>query len=250
MRSAIPLLRYFPAPYIGGWVRRLLYWAPAQARDALGFYRRTIGIYEDREQQTAETVAALKKKYAQQLAIGRLPVTELLKMLGECYDPSSVALGGVSQLGHSLQVAEGMERDGIRDPDLLIAALVHDLGKLLLLAGERPENVVGMRRLIGEFPHGAGWDNCLFNWGHDDFIYLRLKNYLPDHVAWLLRHHSLMYNDMKPYMDDRDRRYYDRYMRVFQQYDDKTKSMVKAPVKRIADYQALIDSYFPEPVAF
>ena len=36
---------------------------------------------------------------------------------------------------------EAMARDGIDDPDLLLAVLIHDVGKLLLVVGEDPANV-------------------------------------------------------------------------------------------------------------
>ncbi|MGZ5662821.1 MAG: phosphonate degradation HD-domain oxygenase [Usitatibacter sp.] len=44
---------------------------------------------------------------------------------------------GVSQLEHALQSAHGAERDGAT-PELVTAALLHDLGHLLNLQGETP----------------------------------------------------------------------------------------------------------------
>ena len=242
--------KYFPAIFFSSWIKRLFYWVPIQVRDALKFYHQTVCIYEQRSTQTPETVRALEQKYTEKAALGNFYVMDLFKLLGECHDPTSVALGAASQLTHCLQVAEGMEKDGISDPDLLIAALTHDLGKLLLSSGEAVENVVGMRSPLGKFPQGIGWDNCIFNWGHDDFIYMRLKAYLPDHVSWLLRHHSLLIKESGIYMDERDKDYYHRYMKIFQEYDNNTKSLICAPQKTLADYRTLIESYFPEKILF
>ncbi len=64
---------------------------------------------------------------------------------------------------------DAMDRDGIDDPELLLAVLVHDLGKLLLVAGEDPANVVCMNSPIGEPTPGVGLDQCTFQWNHDEF---------------------------------------------------------------------------------
>ena len=47
-----------------------------------------------------------------------------------------------------------------------VAALIHDVGKLLLLTGEDPANVVCTNWPIGEYDDGCGLDQCVFQWNH------------------------------------------------------------------------------------
>ena len=61
-----------------------------------------------------------------------------------------MALLGASQFSHIRQVLAAMERDGVTHPDLHVAALVHDLGKVLLLTNETPENVIGFTDVAQE----------------------------------------------------------------------------------------------------
>ena len=171
-------------------------------------------------------------------------------MLAQCVDPSDPALDCVSQLVHTLQILSGMEEDGIDDPDLLLAALIQDLGKILLLTGEAPENVVGGNTPIGPAEAGAGLDRCVFQWNHDQFVYSRLGALVPDHVAWLLRYHSIHVPECVHLMDARDRRYTERYLRVFQKYDRGTKSVYRLPAVRLEKYRSLIEDAFPRAVVF
>ncbi|MBI4357835.1 MAG: hypothetical protein HY584_00925 [Candidatus Omnitrophica bacterium] len=199
--------------------------------------------------QTEETVIHLRNKYEKPI-LGKIDVLDLLKRLGECIDPSDTKLAGVSQLAHVLQVAEAMENDGVIDSDLLIAALIHDLGKILLLTDEALENIVGMNCPIGEYEEGIGFDHCFFQWNHDEFAYWRLKDYLPDPVSWLIRYHSILLPESARYMDERDRQYSEKYLIPFQKYDQGSKSVFRIPKKRIDDYRGLIHQYFPEVLTF
>jgi predicted HD phosphohydrolase len=49
-----------------------------------------------------------------------------------------------SQLTHTLQALESMEKAGITDREFLATTLIHDLGKLASLKGEKWENL-GLR---------------------------------------------------------------------------------------------------------
>lgn len=205
--------------------------------------------YKRHLEQTKETVAALNKKYENPV-LGRMRVWNLIELLARCVDPTDTALYCVSQLVHTLQVLDGMERDGIQDSDLLITGLIHDLGKILLLTGEAPENVVCTNTPIGNYEKGVGLDNCIFQWNHDQFIYSRLKDFVPDHIAWLLRYHSIYVPECEHLMDDRDRIYAQRYLRVFEKYDKGTKSIYHLPKNGIEKYRALIEDTFPETIIF
>lgn len=200
-------------------------------------------------QQTRETVVGLREKYLDPV-IGRTHVWPLFDKLAVCIDPTDTQLNCTSQLTHALQVAEGMTEAGIRDDDLLVAALVHDLGKLLLLYGEAPENVVCFNEPIGDYEPGVGLDTCVFQWNHDEFLYSRLKDQVPDHISWLIRYHSIRIEPSEPYMDARDREYTEKYLRLFKRFDLGTKSMFRLPRRQIRDYRSLIEDAFPTEIEF
>ena len=133
---------------------------------------------------------------------------------------------------------------------MLVAAITHDLGKLLLLTGEAPENVVCMNEPIGNYPPGVGLDNCVFQWNHDEFIYTRLKEYIPEPIAWLLRYHSIYIDQCEVFMDATDLEYTERFLRPFQYYDQAFKSPHALPDKSIQAYKDFIFEYFPKPIKF
>ncbi|HJT20603.1 MAG TPA: glycosyltransferase [Nitrospira sp.] len=199
--------------------------------------------------QTEATVAALTKKYEKPV-FGKVRVWDLIERLGQCIDPSDSSLYCVSQLVHALQVVDGMERDGIRDKDLLIAGFIHDLGKLLLLTGEAPEHVVCINSPIRRYEPGIGLDQCIFQWNHDQFVYTRFKDCVPNHLAWLLRYHSAYLPACEDLMDEQDRMYAGRYLETFEKYDTGTKSLYRLPERRMDEYRTLIEEAFPDPILF
>jgi inositol oxygenase len=213
------------------------------------FVERARPIIERHYAQTREDVQALQEKYRSPI-FGRISVSDLLQRLALCIDDMDPRMGCVSQLTHSLQVVEGMTADGIEDRDLLVAALIHDLGKLLLLVGEDPANVGGMNRPIGLFEEGIGLDQCVLQWNHDEFGYSRFKDHVPERIAWLIRYHSIHIEDCQQFMDERDARYMRELHPVFARYDNGSKSIFRQPETRIEDYRDLIDGYFPEPILF
>ncbi len=199
--------------------------------------------------QTVDDVVALRTKYANPV-FGDVLVWDLVQKLALVVDPSDENLGTTNQLLHALQVADAMAAHGIDDGDMLIAALTHDLGKLLLLVGEAPENVVCMNEPIGDYALGVGLDNCTFQWNHDEFVYTRLKDHAPEPTAWLLRYHSIHVDQCAPLMDERDRACTQCYLRPFRHYDQDFKSQFSIPRRSIEHYRDLLFDRFPRPVAF
>ncbi len=199
--------------------------------------------------QTRETVAALRRKYAAPV-LGSVPVWTLLERMAACVDPTDLRLYGVSQQLHVLQVLAAMEADGVTDPDLITAALIHDVGKVLLLTGEAPENVVCFNEPIGPHDAGIGLDQCVLQWNHDEFAYSRLKDQVSDPVAWLVRYHSIDLARCEPLMDARDRAYTARYLRTFQHYDQESKSPYSIPARRIEDYRSQVERLLPRTLVF
>jgi len=222
---------------------------PKDRKHASEFYHRAHSIIDRRAQQKRETVAALKAKY-ETAVFGRARVWDLIQKLSLCIDESDVSLFCTSQLVHVQQVLEGMERDSVQDRDLLTAALVHDVGKVLLLTDELPENVVGTTGRISEAPQGAGLDQVVFQFGHGEMIYSRLKDHVPAHLAWLLRYHGTNLADVEPFLSDQDHHYRDRYLIPFRKYDGGTKSYNHVPKIKLAKYRDLIEETFPQPILF
>ncbi len=168
--------------------------------------------------QTRDTVAALKAKY-ESVVFGKARVWDLIERLALCIDETDSYLFCTSQFVHMQQVIEGMERDGIQDRDLLLAALLHDTGKTLLLTDELPENIVGPTESIGAFPEGVGLNQVVSDSGHGEMVYSRFKDHVPEHLAWLLRYHGTSIRDLAPYLSEKDREYRDRYLIPFRKYD-------------------------------
>ena len=209
------------------------------------FTKRAVEIYEKHFMQTKEDVEELKKKYEKPF-LGKIKTMEALEKLSLVIDQADTELYCTNQLIHSLQVVNAMEEDGIKDPDLLIAGLLHDIGKLMEINGEHYENIACPNEPIGTYPEGIGLDNIITQFNHDEVGYMKLKEYLPDHVAWLIRYHSLRFRYASPLMDDRDIAYSKRYLQTFRKYDLGTKSMFDIPKKNLYDYEDLILSYLPK----
>lgn len=213
------------------------------------FLKNSKYIVESHDSQTLENVKYLREKYKKPV-FGDMYVWDLMKDLSRCIDPTDPALYCVSQLVHTLQVVEAMEEDGVTDEDMIISALIHDLGKLLLLTDEKPENIVCMNTVITSHEKGVGLDNCVFQWNHDEFVYDRFRDHVPDNIAWIIRYHSIMINSCAEFMDERDRSYTDKYLKSFRKYDMGSKSIYNLPDRKLEDYKQLIEKHFPEPIMF
>lgn len=201
------------------------------------------------EQQSAETVAALNTKYESPV-FGEMRVWDLIQRLAFCIDPIDTRLLNTSQYVHVLQIIDAMEQDNVKEPHWYVAAMLHDLGKLLLLKGEAPENVVCMNAPIGECERGAGLDQVVMQWNHDEYAYMRLKNHVSDEMAWLIRYHSINLTRCEPFMDERDREYRDKYLLTFRKYDFRSKSPFHHPAPDMEKYRQLVEEAIPEPIFF
>lgn len=217
------------------------------ARVEYGARRKSILDAHDR--QTAETVRHLNSKYREPV-FGEMRVWDLFQRLAFCVDPTDTGLLNTTQYGHVLQVLEAMEKDHVEDSRWYIAAILHDLGKLLLLTPEAPENVVCLNSPVGYSEEGIGLDNVVMQWNHDEFAYRRLKDYVPEEIAWLIRYHSIKLADCEAYMDERDRAYRDDYLIAFRKYDFGSKSPCRYPSLDMDKYRTMIEEAFPDPIPF
>jgi hypothetical protein len=214
-----------------------------------GFRERARPVVCRHRSQTKADVTELRRRYGSPV-FGRCRVWDLVLKLGACVDPSDERLWCASQLVHVLQMLEQMEADGVATPEMVLVALTHDLGKLLLLTDEDPANVVCMNAGVGEQPGGAGLDASLLQWNHDEFTYQRLKDHIDEDLAWLVRYHSLELPTAEALMDDHDRERAARLLVPFAHYDHATKSPYHLPAKPITAYREVIEAAFPRPITF
>lgn len=213
------------------------------------YWEQAAGIYERHWQQTADDVAQLRAKYAEPI-YGEADPCELLNDLGRCVDLSDKRLYATSQWVHIQQILLAMEADGVEDEDLYLLALIHDLGKVLMLVGEVQENVVCANRPIGDYDAGVGLDNVIFQWNHDEFIYDRLVDHVPDHIAWTIRYHSVKPSEVRHLMDDRDLEYSAKYLERFQPYDLGSKTVFVADLDVIERWKPLLRERLPASIRF
>lgn len=206
-------------------------------------------IQELHRQQTEETVTALKARYEHPV-MGRMRVWDLIQKLALCVDRTDTRLFCASQWLHVCQTIAAMEEAGVTDPDLYVIAMLHDLGKVFLLTGEVPENVVCGSNRVGDCTPGVGLDKLVYQFGHGELIYSRVKGYVPDHMAWTLRYHSLDILDAQDFMDDRDRQHLASHLLTFREFDHNSKSPKWIPHLDMEKYRVLIERYFPEPILF
>lgn len=204
---------------------------------------------ERHKTQTKEQVENLKKKY-ETTFFGEFYVWDIISSLARCFDPTDARLGVGSQEVHVLQMIEGMERDGITDPDMFLAAIIHDMGKVPLSGHEPPEHIGFNNYVIGEYPDGTGLDNVTITYSQDEYLYARLKDHLPDHLAWLVRFHGINIPKCEPLMSKRDREYTERYLINFAKYDFETKNIYHIPTRKIEEFKDLVESAFPNPIRF
>jgi inositol oxygenase len=210
------------------------------------FDRDAIDIHHRHRSQTLNDVAALNEKYKSP-ALGKVMVSEVVAKLSLVTDPTDKKLYETTQWGHCAQVIHMMEEEGVVSEEFLVSGLVHDIGKILLHTGEDPANVVCDNFPVGEYDEGIGLDNVVFQWNHDEFGYMRLKDHMPVYLAKLIRYHSLNPTTLK-YLSQEDMWLYENYLRPFRRYDKLSKSDSVVPNIDVEKYMKLLDKWFPNPI--
>jgi inositol oxygenase len=225
--------------------------------------------------QTHAFVLAKKREYLP-LRKRRMGVWEAMEFLNTLVDDSDPDIS-LSQIEHLVQVAEAIRRDG-HPRWFILTGLIHDLGKVLCLFGEPQWAVVGDtfpvgcafsdRTVFAEFfadnpdsrvpeyqtpcgiyAPGCGLDNVHFSWGHDEYLYQVVKDYLPPPALAMIRYHSFYAghreNAYDHLMNDHDRALF-AWVRAFNPYDLYTKSATRPDVEKLRPYyEELIAEFFP-----
>jgi inositol oxygenase len=230
-----------------------------------------------------QTVDFVRQKREQYLGLTtrRMNIWEALEFLNTLVDDSDPDID-LAQIEHLLQTSEAIRADG-HPRWMILAGLVHDLGKVLCLFGEPQWAVVGdtfpvgcrfSERVVfheffdenldaaderyntplGIYEEGCGLANVLMSWGHDEYIYHAMKDYLPEPALYMLRYHSFYpahrdgaYNYL---MNDHDREMF-RWVRLFNRYDLYTKSDVRPDVAGLRPfYEDLTAEFLPQELAW
>lgn len=230
-----------------------------------------------------QTLDFVKQKRSEFLALNRkkMSLWEALEFLNTLVDDSDPDTD-LTQIAHLLQTSEAIRADG-HPRWFILAGLLHDVGKVLCLYGEPQWAVVGdtfpvgckfsdkivyaeffadnpdskipeYQTECGIYDRGCGFDNVLMSWGHDEYIYHVMKDYVPLEAQYMLRYHSFYpghrENEYTHLMDDQDREYF-RWVKKFNPYDLYTKSSDPPNVAELRPfYDDLIAEFLPDEIAW
>ncbi|XP_020889318.1 inositol oxygenase 2 isoform X2 [Arabidopsis lyrata subsp. lyrata] len=191
--------------------------------------------------QTYDFVKKMRKEYGK-LNKMEMSIWECCELLNNVVDESDPDLDE-PQIQHLLQTAEAIRRDYPDEDWLHLTALIHDLGKVLLLPefGGLPQWAV-----VGDtFPVGCNFDSANIHHKvakengttlpHAGLFIIRYHSFYPLHKAGAYTH---LMND-----EDRDDL---KWLHVFNKYDLYSKSKVLVDVEQVKPYYiSLINKYFP-----
>ncbi len=230
--------------------------------------------------QTYEFVQSKRKEYLG-LKRKQMTVWEALEYLNTLVDDSDPDTD-LSQLDHLLQTAEQIRHDG-HPRWFILTGLIHDLGKILCLYGEPQWAVVGdtfpvgcswskrivfhdffaenpdrreerFQQRLGVYEAGCGLDRVAMSWGHDEYLYNVVKDYLPTEALYMIRYHSFYPahrdGEYDYLMNEQDRKMF-QWVKAFNPYDLYTKSHKKPDLQELRPfYDGLINEYFPKTLSW
>ena len=168
------------------------------------------------EKQTLDFVLGKKAEYTP-LKKAKMSIWEAISHLNNLVDDSDPDLA-LPQIIHALQTAEAIRKNG-HPRWFILTGFIHDLGKVLTLFDEPQWAVVGdtnpvgcafsdkivyhelfeanpdsknpkLNTKLGIYEEGCGLDNVHISWGHDEYLYHVVKDYLPEEALWMIRYHS------------------------------------------------------------
>jgi inositol oxygenase len=203
---------------------------------------------------------------------------DFLNTLVDDSDPDT----DLDQLQHLLQTSETIRADG--HPDwFVLTGFLHDLGKVLCLFGEPQWAVVGdtfpvgckhsdkivypeffgsnpdskdkrFNTKYGVYEPNCGLKNVDMSWGHDEYLYQIMKDYLPEPALYMIRYHSFYSqhreNAYTHLMDKHDHEMF-KWVDKFNPYDLYSKVPVPPNVKELKPYyEDLIAKYLPATLKF
>jgi inositol oxygenase len=230
-----------------------------------------------------QTFDFVQQKRAEFLSFDKkeMSVWDAFQFLNELVDDSDPDTD-LDQFQHLLQTSEAIRADG--HPDwMVLAGLFHDMGKVLCLFGEPQWAVVGdtfpvgcawsdkivypeffsenpdaqneqYQTRYGVYSPGCGLRNVQLSWGHDEYVYHMMKDYLPEPALYMLRYHSF-YSQHREHgydhlMDDHDREMF-KWVKLFNPYDLYSKNPTPPDWTQLRPYyEELVAKYLPATLKF
>lgn len=228
--------------------------------------------------QTLDFVLNKEREYGA-LERGSRTIWEAAEYLNTLVDESDPDTD-LTQIEHLLQTSEAIRKDG-HPRWFVLTGFLHDLGKVLCLYGEPQWAVVGdtfpvgcawseevvfhdyfadnsdarvqeFQTLHGIYSPHCGLDQVHMSWGHDEYIYRVVKDYLPEPALYMLRYHSFYaahrHGAYRHLMSSHDQEMF-AWVRKFNPYDLYSKGAAKPRVREILPYyEDLIAEFFPGPI--
>lgn len=232
---------------------------------------------------TFQTYDFVQEKRNQFLKFNKreMPVWAAFDFLNQLVDDSDPDTD-LDQLQHLLQTSEAIRRDG--HPDwMVLAGLLHDMGKVLCLFGEPQWAVVGdtfpvgcaysdkvvyaeyfkanpdfnnkaYNTKFGVYKPNVGLENVTMSWGHDEYVYHMTRDYLPEPAHYMLRYHSFYAqhreNAYDHLLNDHDREMF-KWVKLFNPYDLYSKNPTPPDWKALRPYyEDLVARYLPANLKF
>ncbi|KAG6718497.1 hypothetical protein I3842_04G153400 [Carya illinoinensis] len=191
--------------------------------------------------QTYNFVKRMRAEYAK-LNRMEMGIWECCELLNEVVDDSDPDLDE-PQIMHLLQTAEAIRKDYPDEDWLHLTALIHDLGKVLLLPqfGGLPQWAV-----VGDtFPLGCAFDDSIVH----NKVAKQNGTTLPPAALFIIRFHSFYplhtAGAYKHLLNDEDAKSLN-WLHIFNKYDLYSKSKDKIDIEKVKPYyMSLIEKYFP-----
>lgn len=232
---------------------------------------------------TYQTFDFVKSKQEEFLAFNKREMSfwdaiDFLNTLVDDSDPDT----NLDQLQHLLQTSEAIRADG--HPDwFVLTGFMHDMGKVLCLFGEPQWAVVGdtfpvgcrhsdkivypeffqanpdhqnerYNTKYGVYEPNCGLDQVNMSWGHDEYLYQMMKDFLPEPALYMIRYHSFYpqhrENAYDHLMNDHDHEMF-KWVDKFNPYDLYSKVPVAPDAKALRPYyEDLVAKYLPGTLKF
>lgn len=236
-----------------------------------------------KENHARQTYAFVTEKQQEYLPLRhfKMDIWKAISLLDTIVDESDPDIH-LPQSYHCFQTAEAIRKDG--HPRWLIAVgFIHDLGKILTLFNEPQWAVVGdtfpvgcafsdknvfpayfeanpdfqnplYKTTFGIYNEGCGFDNLTMSWGHDEYLYQVVKDYLPEEGSYVIRYHSFYPAHHEGaytyFMNEKDKRLLP-YLKLFSRYDLYSKNDEPLDIQSLMPYyKELMQEFFPEPLSW
>jgi inositol oxygenase len=230
-----------------------------------------------------QTYDYVTQKKADYLRFNRkeMPIWDAFDFLNQLVDDSDPDTD-LDQMQHLLQTSEAIRNDG--HPDwMVLVGLIHDMGKVLCLFDEPQWGVVGdtfpvgcafsdkivypeffkdnpdtynpeYYTELGVYTRNCGLDKVHMSWGHDEYVYHMMKDYIPEPGLYMLRYHSFYsqhrenaYNHL---MSEHDHEMF-KWVTLFNPYDLYSKNPNQKSWEELKPYYVnLVAKYLPPTLKF